>query len=102
MGTTKKYKEHLLKLLKDPEEAAAYLDACLEDNDPSLFLLALKDVAEAKGGMSKLSKRSMLSRQSLYRALSKTGNPKISSICSILASLGLELHVTLAPSCRSL
>lgn len=50
MGRTKKYKEHLLKSLQDPKEAAAYLDACLEDGDLHVFLLALKDVAEARGG----------------------------------------------------
>ena len=94
MGKTKSYKEHLLKALQDPEEAAAYLDACLEDEDSHVFLLALKDVAEARGGMSKLSKDSSLNRQSLYRTLSKTGNPKMANVFSILASLGMELHIT--------
>lgn len=94
MERTKNYKEHLLKVLQDPEEAAAYLDACLEDEDLNVFLLALKDVAEARGGMSKLSKESSLNRQSLYRSLSKTGNPKLANICAILSSLGLELHIT--------
>lgn len=99
MGKTKQYKEHLLKSLQDPEEAAAYLDACLEDDDPYVFLLALKDVAEARGGMSKLARTSTLNRQTLYRTLSQTGNPKLVSVCSILASLGMELHVT--PSNKS-
>ena len=49
MGKTKRYKEHLLKELQDPQEAAAYLDACLTDEDPGVFLLALKDIAEARG-----------------------------------------------------
>lgn len=94
MGKTRKYKEHLLKSLGDPQEAAAYLDACLEDEDPHVFLLALKDVADARGGMGELSKRSALNRQSLYRSLSRTGNPKLVNVCTILASLGLELHIT--------
>ena len=94
MGKTKSYKEHLLKELQDPQEAAAYLDACLKDEDPSVFLLALKDVAEARGGMTKLSRKSTLNRQSLYRSLSRRGNPKLVSVCSILSSLGLELHIT--------
>lgn len=54
MGKTKKHKECLSKSLQDPKEAAAYLDACLEDDDPHVFLLALKDVAEARGGMGQL------------------------------------------------
>ena len=65
MGKTKKYKEHLSKSLEDPKEAAAYLDACLEDEDPHVFLLALKDVTEARGGMGQLSKKSSLSAESL-------------------------------------
>lgn len=93
MGRVKGYKEHLLKSLQDPEEAAAYLDACLKDDDPQVFLLALKDVAEAHGGISKLSREA---RQSLYRALSKKGNPKLMNIRSILYSLGMNLHVTAA------
>ena len=98
MGKNKNYKEHLLKSLKDPEEAAAYLDACLEDEDIHVFLLAIKDVADAQGGMSKLSRDSSLNRQSLYRTLSKTGNPKLASIFSILSSLGMELHIKRANS----
>jgi probable addiction module antidote protein len=93
MGRTHKYKDHLLKSLQDPDEAAAYLDACLEDDNLHVFLLALKDIAEARGGMSKLSKKSTLNRQSLYRSLSKTGNPKLESVCTILATLGLEFHI---------
>jgi probable addiction module antidote protein len=94
MGKSKSYKKHLLKSLQDPEEAAAYLDACLEDDDIHVFLLALKDVSEAQGGMTKLSKDSSLNRQSLYRTLSNSGNPKIANVFSILASLGMELHIT--------
>lgn len=94
MGRTKSYKEHLSKSLKNPKEAAAYLDACLEDDDPRVFLLALKDVAESRGGMSELARNSSLNRQSLYRSLSKSGNPKLVNVCAILSSLGLEFHIT--------
>jgi probable addiction module antidote protein len=94
MGKTKSYKEHLVKSLQDPKEAAAYLDACLEDGNLHIFLLALKDVAEARGGMTGLAKKSALNRQSLYRSLSRTGNPKLVNVCTILASLGLEFHIT--------
>lgn len=100
MRKTKNYKEHLLKSLEDPKEAAAYLDACLEDEDPHVFLLALKDVAEARGGMSKLSKSTSLNRQTLYRTLSKTGNPRLTSIRNVLSSLRMELHITPAAPVR--
>ncbi len=66
----------------------------MEDDDPHVFLLALKDVADAQGGMSKLSRGSSLNRQSLYRTFSKTGNPKFLSIRSILSSHGIGLHIT--------
>ncbi len=50
MVKAKNYKEHLLEQLKDPKEAAAYLNAALKDGDHHIFLLALRDVAEGKGG----------------------------------------------------
>ena len=49
MVKMKDYKEHLLEQLKKPEEAAAYLNAALQDNDPHVFLLALRDIVEAQG-----------------------------------------------------
>ncbi len=58
MRKSNSYKEHLLKRLRDPKEAAAYLNAALEDEDPRVFLIALKDIAEAHGGLSKLAQKS--------------------------------------------
>lgn len=88
------YQEELIKALKDPEEAVAYLNAALMDEDERVFLLALKDVLEAQGGnISKLAKDAQLNRENLYRILSKKGNPKLTSIKSILNSLDLELAV---------
>ena len=69
MAKAKNYKEHLLKQLQNPKEAAAYLNAALQDDDPHVFLLALRDIAEAKGGMSWLSDESDLNRENLYRTL---------------------------------
>lgn len=60
MRKHKSYKEHLLKRLQDPDEAAAYLNAALEDEDPLVFLVALKDIAEAHGGLSKVAKEAEL------------------------------------------
>ncbi|MCI0382310.1 MAG: hypothetical protein L0207_04590 [Chlamydiae bacterium] len=50
MVNIKNYKKHLLEQLQDPEEATAYLNAALHDDDPHVFLLALRDIAEAKDG----------------------------------------------------
>ncbi len=93
MTKTESYKEQLLESLKDPEAAAHYLTACLEDGDPEVFLLALRDVAEAQGGIRKLSGRARLNRENLYRMLSKSGNPSLTSLSSVLGSLGLRLAV---------
>jgi len=93
MAKTESYRQHLLESLKDPESAAHYLTACLEDRDPGVFLLALRDVAEAHGGVGLLARRSRLNRENLYRTLSRSGNPSLSSLEAVLRSLGLRLAV---------
>ena len=88
------YQEKLLEDLQDPEEAQAYLNEALMDEDPRIFLLALKNVHEAQGGeMTDLAKKTKLSRENLYRILSKKGNPKLTSIISLLDAVGLSLAV---------
>ena len=72
---TESYRESLLESLRNPDEAVQYLNACLEDEDARVFLLALRDVAEAHGGIRALSRTAHLNRESLYRMLSKSGNP---------------------------
>ncbi len=90
-GTT--YQEDLRASLKDPQEAAAYLNAAIEDGDRAVFLLALRNVAAAHGGMAAIAEKARLSRESLYRMLSKKGNPEIRSIFILLHSMGLKLAV---------
>jgi len=88
------YQEELIKSLQDPEEAVAYLNAALMDEDERVFLLALKNVLEAQeGDMTSLAQVTKLNRENLYRMLSKRGNPKLTSIRSVLNALGLELAV---------
>ncbi len=87
------YQEDLIESLKDPREAAAYLNAAMEEGDRELFLLALRNLAEAHGGMTALSRKSKLNRESLYRMLSKKGNPEIRSIVTLLHAMGLRLSV---------
>jgi probable addiction module antidote protein len=86
------YKESLLEDLKDPNEAAEYLTAAIEDDSPDIFLLALRDVAEAHG-MKRLAEDAQLNRESMYRMLSDQGNPQLSSLTAILHQLGLRLAV---------
>ena len=90
---TEPYRESLLESLKNPEEAAQYLNACLGDEDAHVFLLALRDVADAHGGIRALSRTAHLNRESLYRMLSKSGNPSLDSLASVLNACGLRLAV---------
>ena len=88
------YQEELIRSLQDPEEAMAYLNAALMDDDERVFLLALKNVLEAQeGDITSLARITKLNRENLYRMLSKKGNPKLTSIRSVLNALGLELAV---------
>jgi probable addiction module antidote protein len=91
-GKTKPYQENLLESLKNPA-AAHYLNACLEDEDARVFLLALRDVAEAHGGIRALSRNVRLNRESLYRMLSKSGNPSLNSLAAVLNACGMRLAV---------
>lgn len=86
------YKEELLEDLRQPSEAAEYLTAALEDDSPDVFLLALRDVAEAHG-MKRLAEGARLNRESMYRMLSEQGNPQLSSLTAVLHELGLRLAV---------
>lgn len=77
--------------LSDPEQAAKYLTACYEEG-PEEFLQALRDVVDAQGGMSRTAKLAGLNRESLYRQLSRRGNPSLASLNAVLTSLGLKLR----------
>ena len=90
---TTTYQEDLIEALKDPREAAAYLNAAMEEGDRELFLLALRNVAEAHGGMAAVSEKAKLNRESMYRMLSKKGNPEIKSILTLLHSMGLKMSI---------
>ena len=86
-----------LEELKDSEKAKAYIDVALEDyqndNDTEALLLALRDVAEAQGGLGELAKKTGLNRPNIYKALSQKGNPRINTLGTILRSMGLRLSV---------
>lgn len=93
---TASYKKMLMaRLRKNPKEAIGYLNAALEEDDPKVFLIALRDVAEAYGGMSAMAKKADLNRVSLYRMLSENGNPEIASVDRLLKVLGLQLSIKL-------
>lgn len=93
------YEDLLAQDLRDPEEAVAYLNAALDDTSAegsAVFLLALRDVAKAHG-IKQLAQETHLSRESLYRTLSRKGNPRLSTLAAVLKRLGLKLRVTVKP-----
>lgn len=79
--------------LHSDEDMAAYLEAALEEGDASLFAAALGDIARAKG-MTQLARETGLGRESLYKALSPTGNPEFVTILRVVNALGLQLHAS--------
>ena len=82
------------ELRSNPEFAAEYLRAALEDEDePRVLLLALRRIAKARGGLTKIAKVAGIERESLYRALSKTGNPRLSTLVAVTKAVGLKLTV---------
>jgi probable addiction module antidote protein len=90
---TTTYQQDLIEALKDTREAAAYLNAAIEEDDRAVFMLALRNVAEAHGGMASIAEKAHLNRENLYRMLSKNGNPEIKSVFSLLRSMGLKLTI---------
>lgn len=88
----KDYREVLYETLRDPNEAAEYLNAAIEDGDEKVFLLALRDIVEARG-VASVATKANLNRENAYRMLSEQGNPRLSSLWSLLDSLGLKLSV---------
>ncbi len=80
--------------LRDPEFAAGYLQTALEEDDLGTFLVALRDIVQANGGMAKTAQDTALGRESLYKTLSVDGNPQLSTIQAVLKSVGLQFSIT--------
>jgi probable addiction module antidote protein len=87
------------KLRKNHSFAAEYLRAAMEDTEePQVLLVALRQIAEAHGGISKIAKAAGIERESLYRALSPRGNPRLSTLFAVTKAMGLTLTVETAHS----
>lgn len=88
---TKNYDDFLQSELQDSELAAEYLSASLEDGSLDEFLIALRNVANAHGGLGVLAEITDLNRQSMYKMLSDEGNPTMASLLGIVNALGLNV-----------
>jgi len=90
----------LIDSLQNKKTAEAYLKVALEEyqneGNSELFLLALRNIAEAHGGIGRLAQTTHLNRQSLYQTLSGKGNPRLITLNKILHALGFQLSVNLS------
>ena len=97
MKHTTSYEDNLLVRLRDSELAQAYLEAafesCEKDGDTEALLLAMRDVAEAQGGIGQLAKRTAVSRQHLYDMLASKHNPSLDNWLSVLSGLGFRVRL---------
>jgi probable addiction module antidote protein len=91
MKAAVKFENILRDHLSEPDQAAKYLTASYEEG-PEVFLQALRDVVEAQGGMSRAARLAGLNRESLYRQLSRQGNPSLASLNALLVALHLKLR----------
>ncbi len=97
MRNYRKFKDYHIEQLSDPEDAKIYLSVALEDcgknEDIDAFLLAVRDIAEAQGVVSKLAERVNLTDEGLYKILSENGNPQLNTMRKILHELGFKFSI---------
>lgn len=97
LKNTASYHDELIESLKKPKEADLYLRVAMEeyqeDGDAEALLIALRNIVEARGGMSWLARKTHLNRQNLYNVLSKKGNPTLDTFGLILKGLGYRLAI---------
>ena len=89
----KSYDDSLTAALTDPDEAAAYLDAVMELEDPAALVVALRQVAKAHG-MAEAAPGSDVGDKTLFRSLGENGNPTLATLQKVLHAVGLRLSVT--------
>jgi probable addiction module antidote protein len=78
---------------KDPQFAAEYLNAILEDGDQQEILTALRYLAQAFDGVPQLTEHVERNATTLYRTLSPHGNPELKNLLALLKAMGLRLAV---------
>jgi probable addiction module antidote protein len=83
------------RLRKDARFASEYLKAAMEEeeDEPRVLLVALRRIAEARGGIAQIARKAGIERESLHRALSERGNPRFSTLSAVAKAVGLRLTV---------
>ena len=87
------YEPWLIERLRDPAHAAAYLEAAIEGGDQGAIMVALRQVAQAQGGIAQVARKAKLTREATYKMLSKGGNPELRSLSALLRATGLRIAV---------
>ena len=94
---TTSFKDDMLARLQDPEFARIYLETAFEfyqeDGDTDALLLAMRDVAEAQGGIGKLAKKTKISQEHLYNILDSKDDPGLDNWLDILSGLGFRVRL---------
>ncbi len=86
------FDDYMVQSMKDPAQAAAYIEAMINLEDPAALLVALRQVAKAHG-MAEVARQADVSDKNLFKALSATGNPTLATVHKVLAAVGLRLSV---------
>jgi probable addiction module antidote protein len=86
------FDDYMVESMKDPVQAAAYIEAVIDLEEPAALLVALRHVAKAHG-MAEVARRADVGDKTLFKALSATGNPTLSTVHKVLAAVGLRLSV---------
>lgn len=86
------FDDYMVQSMKDPAQAAAYIEAVIDLEDPAALLMALRHVAKAHG-MAEVARRADVGDKTLFKALSATGNPTLATVHKVLAAVGLRLSV---------
>jgi len=96
--TSDSYREYLIESLKDPEEAAGYIGAILEEKDPEPALLrkAIRKVIEARVRMNDISESAKEHHEKLDKMLTESGGAEIYTLVELLEALGFKLEITVA------
>lgn len=80
-------------LRKDPAFAARYLELAIQEGDTEKFLIALRRVAKAYGGIAKLAETTGLNENTLHRTLSEKGNPRLDTFVRVCDAMGMQIHI---------
>ena len=94
MKTAVRHDDWLMERLKSADFAAEYLNAASEDEDSRSYLIALRKVVDARGGIAAVAQKTSLSKETLYRTLSARGNPTIKTLTAVLNATGLKIAVS--------